>query len=83
MKLARQFLGIEKFVRTSNENPHWVGHSAYIGEVIDMVATELIGGVLGAEGSELVVNFHYALAVCAFACVGASASAFLLITVDA
>jgi EmrB/QacA subfamily drug resistance transporter len=43
-----------------------------------MVATALIGGVLGAVGPALLSAFHYAVVICALACVAASASAFFL-----
>jgi EmrB/QacA subfamily drug resistance transporter len=45
-----------------------------------MVATAMLGGVLGAAGPALVRGFHAAALVCALASVGASASAFFLIT---
>jgi EmrB/QacA subfamily drug resistance transporter len=45
-----------------------------------MVATALLGGVLGAVGPGLVSGFHSAALVCALASVAASASAFFLIT---
>jgi EmrB/QacA subfamily drug resistance transporter len=48
-----------------------------------MVATALLGGVLGAAGSELVSGFHTTAIVCALASVAASASAFFLITAGA
>ena len=44
-----------------------------------MVATALIGGVLGAAGPALVSGFHTAAVACALASVAASASAFFLI----
>jgi predicted MFS family arabinose efflux permease len=44
-----------------------------------MVATALLGGVLGTLGPELVSGFHAAVAVCALASVVAAASAFFLI----
>jgi EmrB/QacA subfamily drug resistance transporter len=44
-----------------------------------MVATALLGGVLGAAGPALVAGFHTAAMVCALAAVAASASAFFLI----
>ena len=44
-----------------------------------MVATALLGGVLGAAGPALVAGFHAAAMVCALAAVAASASAFFLI----
>jgi predicted MFS family arabinose efflux permease len=45
-----------------------------------MVATALLGGVLGAAGPALISGFHAAAMVCALAAVTASASAFFLIT---
>jgi EmrB/QacA subfamily drug resistance transporter len=46
-----------------------------------MVATALIGGVLGTAGSALLTSFHTAATICALASVAASASAFFLISV--
>jgi EmrB/QacA subfamily drug resistance transporter len=43
-----------------------------------MVATALLGGVLGATGQALVSGFHFAAMVCAVTCIAASASAFFL-----
>jgi EmrB/QacA subfamily drug resistance transporter len=48
-----------------------------------MVATALLGGVLGATGPALLAPFHAAAIICAFASVAAAASAFFLITVSA
>jgi hypothetical protein len=48
-----------------------------------MVATALLGGVLGATGPALVSGFHTAAIVCAVASVAASASALVLITARA
>jgi NaMN:DMB phosphoribosyltransferase len=45
-----------------------------------MVATALLGGVLGASGPALVGGFHTAAAICALASIVASASAWFLIT---
>jgi MFS family permease len=45
-----------------------------------MVATALLGGVLGAAGPGLVSGFHAAAIVCALASLVAAASAFFLIT---
>ncbi len=47
-----------------------------------MVATALLGGVLGAAAPALPASFHRAAILCALACVAASASAFFLIAVD-
>jgi hypothetical protein len=44
-----------------------------------MVATTLLGGVLGAAGPALVSGFHAAAIVCALASAAASASAFFRI----
>jgi EmrB/QacA subfamily drug resistance transporter len=44
-----------------------------------MVATALLGGVIGTEGSALMSGFHAAAVACAIASVAASASAFFLI----
>ena len=44
-----------------------------------MVATALLGGILGAAGPALVRGFHAAAIACAIASITASASAFLLI----
>jgi hypothetical protein len=48
-----------------------------------MVATALLGGVLGAAGPALVSGLHVAAMVCVLASVAASASAFFLITAGA
>lgn len=47
-----------------------------------MVATALLGGVLGASGSALIAGFHASAVICAIASVAASASAFFLIRLD-
>jgi MFS family permease len=44
-----------------------------------LVATALLGGVLGAVGPHLIEGFHIAAAVGALASVGAAAAAFLLV----
>jgi predicted MFS family arabinose efflux permease len=48
-----------------------------------LVATALLGGVLGATGPALLAPFHAAAIICAFASVAASLSACFLITVGA
>jgi EmrB/QacA subfamily drug resistance transporter len=48
-----------------------------------MVATALLGGVLGAAGPALLTGFHTVAFVCAFAALAASASAFFLINTAA
>ncbi|MEJ0069767.1 MAG: MFS transporter [Pseudomonadota bacterium] len=44
-----------------------------------MIATALLGGVLGAVGPGLIAGFHIAVVVCALASAGASAAAFFLV----
>ena len=44
-----------------------------------LVATALLGGVLGAVGPHLIEGFHIAAAVGALASIGAAAAAFLLV----
>lgn len=48
-----------------------------------MVATALLGSVLGSAGPALLASFHTVVIVCALVSVAASASAFFLITVGA
>ena len=47
--------------------------------LVGVVATALLGGVLGATGTALIAEFHIASVACAIACIGAAASAFFLI----
>jgi EmrB/QacA subfamily drug resistance transporter len=44
-----------------------------------LVATALLGGILGTVGSRLIIGFHVAAVVCALASLGASAAAFFLV----
>ena len=44
-----------------------------------LVATALLGGVLGAVGPALLAGFHRAMVLCALASAGAGASAFVLV----
>jgi hypothetical protein len=44
-----------------------------------MIATALLGGVLGARGDALVSGFHTAVMACAVACAAAGMGAFLLV----
>jgi EmrB/QacA subfamily drug resistance transporter len=55
------------------------GLNSAVARIGGMVATALLGGVLGAAGSALVTAFHAAAVVCAVTCVAASASALLLV----
>ena len=44
-----------------------------------MIATALLGGVLGTSGEALVSGFHTAVIACAIACAAAGVAAFLLV----
>jgi MFS family permease len=55
------------------------GLNSAVARTAGMVATALLGGVLAATGTSLVFEFHMASLVCAIACAGAAASAFILI----
>ncbi|HEX4635709.1 MAG TPA: MFS transporter [Rhizomicrobium sp.] len=59
------------------------GFNSAIARTGGLIATALLGGVLGANGDRLVTGFHLATLACALGCVAASASAFFLITSDA
>jgi MFS family permease len=59
------------------------GLNSAIARTGGMVATAVLGGVLGAAGPALIGGFHAAAIVCAFASVAASASAFFLIAAGA
>jgi len=56
------------------------GFNSAIARTGGLVATALLGGVLGAKGPSLIGGFHTAALACAIACMAASASAFFLIT---
>jgi hypothetical protein len=56
------------------------GFNSAIARTGGLVATALLGGVLGASGPSLIGGFHTAALACAIACMAASASAFFLIT---
>lgn len=55
------------------------GFNSAVARAGGLVATALLGGVLGAAGEALVSGFHTAVIACAVACVGAGAAAFLLV----
>src|SRR6476646_1193486 len=59
------------------------GLNSAIARTGGMVATAVLGGVLGAAGPALIGGFHAAAIVCALASVAASASAFFLIAAGA
>jgi EmrB/QacA subfamily drug resistance transporter len=56
------------------------GFNSAVARAGGLIATALLGGVLGAKGDVLVQGFHIAALACAIACLAASASAFFLIT---
>lgn len=56
------------------------GFNSAIARAGGLIATALLGSVLGATGKVLVQGFHVAAWACAIACLAASASAFFLIT---
>jgi EmrB/QacA subfamily drug resistance transporter len=55
------------------------GFNSAIARTGGLVATALLGGVLGAKGPALIGGFYAAAIACAIACAAASASAFFLI----
>jgi EmrB/QacA subfamily drug resistance transporter len=55
------------------------GFNSAIARAGGLIATALLGGVLGARGAELVSGFHTAVLACAIASAGAAAGAFFLI----
>jgi MFS family permease len=59
------------------------GFNSAIARSAGMMATALLGGVLGASGNALIAHFHVACVLCAAASIGASACGFLLVRVDA
>jgi MFS family permease len=56
------------------------GFNSAIARTGGLIATALLGSVLGAKGDQLMTGFHLAAIACAIACALASASAFFLIT---
>ena len=55
------------------------GFNSAIARTGGLIATALLGGVLGAKGPALIDGFHAAIIACAIACAAASAAAFFLI----
>ncbi len=55
------------------------GLNSAVARIAGMIATALLGGVLGLSGSALVDGFHEAALFAAAACLAASGSAFILI----
>jgi len=56
------------------------GFNSAIARTGGLIATALLGSVLGAKGDSLLTGFHTAALACAIACAAASAAAFFLIT---
>ncbi|HEX3897328.1 MAG TPA: MFS transporter [Rudaea sp.] len=59
------------------------GFNSAVARTAGMIATALLGSVLGATGAALDNGFHATSLVCAAASLGASASAFFLIRISA
>jgi len=55
------------------------GFNSAIARSGGLIATALLGSVLGAQGESLLSGFHMAAMACAIACIAASAAAFFLI----
>ncbi len=58
------------------------GFNSAVARTAGMMATALLGGVLGLSGTALLAGFHTAVIVCAVACLAASASVFFLVTLQ-
>jgi MFS family permease len=56
------------------------GFNSAIARTGGLIATALLGSVLGAKGDSLMAGFHTAALGCVIACIAASAAAFFLIT---
>lgn len=56
------------------------GLNTAVARVAGMIATALLGGVLGQAGHALIAGFHTAVVVCAVAAAGAGGCAFLLVS---
>jgi EmrB/QacA subfamily drug resistance transporter len=67
----------------SRHNGAASGLNSAVARTGGMVATALLGGVLGAAGPALLSGFHTAAVVCALASIAAAASAYFLITAAA
>ncbi len=55
------------------------GFNSAVARAGGLIATALLGSVLGAKGDSLITGFHTAVMACAIACGAASACAFFLI----
>ncbi len=58
------------------------GLNSAVARTAGLMATALLGSVLGASGSALIDGFHVTMAACAFASIGAAAAAYFLIRID-
>jgi EmrB/QacA subfamily drug resistance transporter len=58
------------------------GFNSAVARTGGLMATALLGSVLAAEGHQLLVAFHLAMAICAATCIAASLSAFALLARD-
>jgi MFS family permease len=56
------------------------GFNSAVARAGGLIATALLGSVLGARGDSLVTGFHTAVMACAIACAAAAAFAFFLIS---
>ena len=56
------------------------GLNTAVARVAGMIATALLGGVLGLSGTALIGGFHMAVVICAVACAAAAACAFFMIS---
>jgi hypothetical protein len=56
------------------------GFNSAIARAGGLIATALLGSVLGTKGESLMLGFHMAAIACVVACIGAGACAFFLIT---
>jgi hypothetical protein len=55
------------------------GLNSAVARTAGLVATALLGSILGAAGSQLVRGFHVAAWACAIASIGAAVAAFALV----
>lgn len=58
------------------------GLNSAVARTAGLMATALLGSVLGAGGSALVSGFHVAMSACAVASIGAAASAYFMIRIE-
>jgi len=58
------------------------GLNSAVARTAGLMATALLGSVLGASGTALMNGFHATMAACAIASTGAAAAAYFLIRID-